>query len=97
MGILTQYWTTTTPMTTTTMPTTTTERHESNPRDKKSRKGHVRTTIHTAKQKTKTMKRNLNSQFDQTMVQMMVAAMDVAKSDNPPMTFDMATAMGLKN
>ena len=62
----------------------------------KSRGGHVRNAIHTIKQKMGRYKNNISNQLDQTMMHMMVAAMDVAEVYSPPRMANMASNMGLR-
>ena len=59
-------------------------------------KSHVRKAMHSAKQKMNTMEQGIKAQLDQTMLQMLIASMDVAEFYSPPRIAKMATAMGLR-
>ena len=47
-------------------------------------RGHIRKANHAAKQQMRRTLDNINTQLDQTMVQTMVDAMDVAEAYSPP-------------
>ena len=56
----------------------------------------MRKAIHVVKQKMKETRNNLSKQFDQTMLQTLIAAMDVAEFYSPPRITEMAAKMGLR-
>ena len=59
--------------------------------------GHVKKAIHQVKQKMKQENHiGVGAQLDQTMLQMIIAGMDVAEVYSPPRVTTMAREMGLK-
>lgn len=59
-------------------------------------RGHIRKALHTVKQKMKSSGKDITCQLNQTMLQMLIASMDVAEFYNPPNIAGMAAGMGLK-
>ena len=59
-------------------------------------RGHMRTTLHAMKQGMGGKPGGLTSQLDQTMMELMITSMDVAKFYSPPRIIDMAKTMVLR-
>lgn len=59
-------------------------------------RGHVRKTLHMVKQKIKQGRINIISQWDQTMLKMLIASVDVAELYNPPRIVSMAAKTWLR-
>ena len=59
-------------------------------------RGHLRKAVHAIKQKMKSTGQDITSQLDQTMVEMMIASVDVAEFYSPPRIIQMANQMGLR-
>ena len=58
-------------------------------------RGHVGEAMHAVKQQMTKTTHNISSQLDQTMLQTLVAAMDVVEPYSPPRIASMAAKMGL--
>lgn len=58
--------------------------------------GNVKKTIHAMKQKMEETNNSITKQLDQTMMQMLIAGMDVAEFYSPPRITDMTANTGLR-
>ena len=59
-------------------------------------RGRVRKAMHAVKQRMKTTGRDITSQLDNTMMEIMIANVDVAEFYSPPRITKMASQMGLR-
>ena len=59
-------------------------------------RGHVRKASHTVKQQMQLSGRNINPQLDQSMLQILIAHMDVAEFYSPPRVANLVVDMGFR-